>query len=210
MKKFLIVFLYIILVHAVFASAQKFTATASHTEVTIDEVFEVEWSLDAGGDDFDPPSLGNFQVLSGPNQSSGIQMINSHITRSKSFSYHLRPLRAGTFTIAPAKIKVGNKIIASNKLIIRVSNTAGDGTANNKQEESNNEAKGEVFIKVSTDKKEVFIGEPVTVTYKLYQYNAAIQQYAPKKAPSLSGFWVKDLPNEVDQTFQDEIVNGKR
>lgn len=211
-KKLLVLFLYVFLINVAFVSAQKFTATASHTEVTIDEVFEVEWSLNAAGEDFDPPSLGNFEVLSGPNPTTGFQMINGNVSRSKSFSYHLRPLRTGTFTIAPAKIKVGNKIISSNKLTIRVSdagNSAGNANRNSQRSEDE-EGKGEVFIKVSTDKKEVFIGEPITVTYKLYQYNAAIQQYAPQKAPSLSGFWVKDLPNETDQTFHDEMVNGKR
>lgn len=212
MKKNLLLIFYIILVQATLASAQKFTATASHTEISVDEVFEVEWSLDAAGESFDPPSLSNFQVLSGPNQSTGIQFINGKLSRSLSYSYHLRPLHAGTFTIVPAKIKVGNKIIASNKLTINVTDAGGSSRNNTDRgkEESTGEKNGEVFIKVSTDKKEIYIGEPVTVTYKLYQYNAAIQQYAPRKAPSLSGFWVKDLPNETDQTFHDEMVNGKR
>ncbi|MEZ5016738.1 MAG: BatD family protein [Flavipsychrobacter sp.] len=83
------------------------------------------------------------------------------------------------------------------------------------QQQGNNEIASQedldknLFIKVTVDKNDVYVGEQITATYKLYAripMNASIS-----KLPSLNGFWTQDfdIPTGRDVKPVTEMYDGK-
>src|SRR5687767_5431550 len=67
-----------------------FTASVDKKKVSVNGTLQITFTLtNADGKNFTPPSFGDFQVLSGPNQSTNMQFINGSMSRSVAFSYYL-------------------------------------------------------------------------------------------------------------------------
>ena len=118
---FLIIFF---LVFAEITSAQTFTASTDNTTVGLTDNFQVTFSFEGkdvnGVKNFNPPSFNNFLVLSGPNQSSSMQIINGAVSGSLSFSYILQPKSLGKFSIGTASVDYNGSSIKSSPLEITV------------------------------------------------------------------------------------------
>jgi hypothetical protein len=67
--------------------AQKLTAAASKTRVAVGETFQISFSLNANGSNFRAPNLNDFEVYSGPNQSSSMSFVNGVMSQSITLSY---------------------------------------------------------------------------------------------------------------------------
>ncbi|MFM7903053.1 MAG: BatD family protein, partial [Bacteroidota bacterium] len=129
-------------------------------------------------------------------------------SQSVSYSYILQPKKTGTFKIGPAYINNGGKNIQSNVVTITVtaggqSNQGGQGS----QSQGGNVSSGSVFIRVSVDKKQVYKGEAVVATFKLYA-NVPVVNYTVNKMPSFSGFWSQDIEMPKQMNMYQENVNG--
>jgi hypothetical protein len=77
----------------------------------------------------------------------------------------------GQYTIGPAKIKVGNKIYLSNKLVVSVKNSNANSKTN---VSSKNLSDRIVFGLIEINKTSVYIGEPILVNSRAYS------QFEPK------------------------------
>jgi BatD DUF11 like domain len=65
-----------------------------------------------------------------------------------------------------------------------------------------------IFIRVSSDKRSCYVGEPVVVTYKLYTRLGNISNIA--KSPAFNGFSVIDLAEpEMGTSTNIEVLNGR-
>ncbi len=188
--------------------------------VSVGEQFRLSFTLNEQGTDLQLPDMSNFDVLMGPStsQSSSFQMINGKTTQSVSFSYIfiLRAKQEGKFTIRPASIKVDGKIYESNSLDIQVvkgqTQQQNSGSA---QQQQNQPAptvlsKDDLFVKVDLDKRNVFRGEQIIATVKIYvSPNVPITSFDDVKLPSYEGFWTQDIdiPNQI--SFSREVYNNK-
>jgi len=194
---------------------QSFNATASSTKVGEGEQFEVSFTY-SGSDmnsigNFQPPNFKDFLVLSGPNQSSSMQIINGAVSGSRAFTYYLQPRSAGKYTIPVASISVKGKNLSSNPLTIEVVKGSGNKQAakgQNSQDVSNQEIGDNVFIRAVVDRNSVYQGEQVTVTYKLYT-RLNIQSPQISKLPSYQGFWSEEIETSNQITFARENYEGK-
>ena len=90
------------------------SATASKSTVGVGEQFQVTFTLNCDGQNFRSPGLSNFNVLSGPNKSNNISIVNNSYTQSLSFTFFLQPKSEGNFKIGPASIELQGKRINSN------------------------------------------------------------------------------------------------
>ena len=89
-----------------------FEAFVDAKQVVLNSYFEVSFTLkNADGGSFTPPDFKYFQVLSGPNRSSSTTIINGQVSREIGLNYTLKPTQVGTFTIKPASIKAGGKVL---------------------------------------------------------------------------------------------------
>jgi len=195
--------------------SQSFTAAASSAKVGDGEQFEVSFTY-SGADinavgNFQAPNFKDFLVLSGPNQSSSMQIINGAVSGSRTFTYYLQPRAMGKFTIGNAAITIKGQTLKSAPLTIEVvkgSNNQQAKKESNKQEVSTKEIGENVFIRAIVDKNSVYQGEQVTVTYKLYT-RLNIQAPQISKLPSYQGFWSEEIETSNQVSFSRENYDGK-
>lgn len=194
--------------------AQSFTASVDKNPVAENERFEVYFTFE-GSDinsirNFNPPSFNNFKMLSGPNQSTSMQIINGAVSASRTFSYILLPTSTGTFTIGSASIQFKGQILKTEPLKI----TVVKGTPKPKEEQvagvSEDEIAKNLFIRASVDKSRAFLGEQITVTYKLYTRLNIAAQMSISKLPQYNGFWAEELETSRTLSFSTEVIDGKK
>jgi len=201
-----------------YAYAVDFTATVDKDYIEVGDKFTVTFSIDGDGSDFKAPSFADFKVLGGPSQSQSIQIINGKMSRSLTFSYVLQAVKEGKFKIGPAKLTSHGNEILSNTIEVVVAKPS-QAKLNQMKQEKDAETQLQkqaadiinknIEIKVTTDKTNAYIGEPILATYKIYMHpELAVTQIGIKKSPQLNGFWTQDFDlGQIQYKF--ETINGK-
>lgn len=198
------------------ADEVRFIAKANKTEVQLGDFIIIQFSINTSFKKFEPPAFEGFRILSGPNQSSSVSIINGQISSSYTISYYLQPLSEGEYTIGPAKVLLSMGWIESNTIKIKVlpssstSNKNGGAQSNGSvsTQKPADVSNRYIFMDVSVSKKEAYIGEPLTVEYKLYT-RVNIVDNELIKMPDLNGFYAQDEKSLQDQTeWRVEYVNG--
>ncbi len=189
--------------------------TICKKQVSVGEQFQVSYELNGDGKDFKSPNFTNFEIIGGPftSTSSSVQIINGSVSRTntQTFSFHLRAIKEGVFTIPSASITVDRKKITSEPCEINVtaSATSSGNYSSNTSNSTNNSSKKEVFLKATPNKKKVYQGEQILLTYNIY-YTIPISQLSVSKSPSYSGFWTKDISDNDGSLQQSStIIDGQ-
>jgi hypothetical protein len=216
------------------ATAQefRFSTNVNSTTVALDEPFQIQFMLENAPNvsSFQPPNFKDFEVLQGPSQMQGQSIFNGRRSEYIALIYVLQAKHVGNFTLAGASARVNGNVVRSNPVTMEVtkgvtqpqaaqpsapqrsqSNSgAGDdlpaGVLKN-GENINEKLRKNIFLKVDVDKTNVYEGEQITATYKLYTRlptNSSVT-----KVPAFKGFSAKDieLPNPPQAT--EERVNGE-
>ena len=138
----------------------------------------------------------SFEIISGPNQQTSMQWTNGKVTNTRVLSWTLSPKSIGKLIIPSIVINFNNIKTKTNSIKINVKKVAADNSSLN------------AFITAEIDKENAYIGEQVTLTYKLYK-NIELS-LEPFEIPEFSGFWVEELfrPNQLK--FKNVNINGVR
>jgi hypothetical protein len=180
----------LILVLGVFSvQAQvRFTTVASSKQLGRSDYFQVEYVVENAHqiENLIQPEIHDFQIISGPNQSTGMTIVNGAVSQYKTVSYILQPTRTGRFTIPGATATIDGKKMQSNPVTIQVEQ--GSTSASHYQpqpiwpgedpeyqkdylvrpgEDINDKIRKNLFVKVLVSKTNCFVGEPIVATYKL-------------------------------------------
>ena len=203
------------------AAAQdvSFSASVDRTKVGLGEQFQISYTISGGN----PNAIRGFRaadmnkdfiVLGGPNQSTSLQIINGNYSSTITYSYILQPRKMGKFSIPGASITVGGQEKTSNSVSIEV--TLGSQKPQQPQEPKNAQEQADdagmrenLFLRATLDKNEVYIGEPVTVSYKVYT-RVSVQNFTLKKQPRTVGFWSEEFPISGQLDGSIETLNGKQ
>jgi hypothetical protein len=215
--------------------AQKFYATPESIEVGERDVFEVSYVLDGASlNDFQAPSFSDFNVVGGPSKSTSMQIINGSMSSSASVSYSLQPKRVGKFTIPAATVTTNQKqTLRSGKISVTVSKGSRSPAASPNSRPNNPFGGGgfpfpfpgapqppgtvpqtatpsneDVFVRIVTDTTQVYQGEQVTVSFRIYS-NSDVSDFNLLTPPAFTGFWVEDISNSSSTMSHQEKVNGK-
>jgi hypothetical protein len=192
----------------VFAQNEKFTASSSATTVSVNDQFQVTFTFTGNGKSFRAPDFANFQVLMGPNQSSSVQIVNGNFSQTLSFTYVLQAESEGTFKIGAAEITGSSGKVLSNTLSINVVKGSAQAQSGKQSgSDQNNPDSRNVFLRTSVDKTNVYLGEAVVVTYRLYT-KVTLLNYSIEKIPAMNGFWSQDIPMPQQLQFRQESVDG--
>jgi hypothetical protein len=195
----------------------KVTAAASSTQVGTGEQFEVTFSTNGSPESFDPPSFSGFQVVGGPNQSSSFSSVNGATTVNISVGYVLIGVREGEYTIGPASMTINGKPYRSGPVKIRVvkgraapqQQSSGGGAERAGSGRSADISK-RLFLRAVASKTNVYQGEQITVSYKLYA-NANIVDNVADKLPDFNGFWSQEIKtNNQNVEWTVEEYNGSK
>jgi len=198
-------------------TAQTFTAAVSKNRVVVGEPIQIDFSVSNGGaDNFKPPSaFKEFDILSGPNHSSSVQIINGNMSQSTSVSYFIRARKEGKFTIDPASVIINGTKRESNSIVIEVvkgntSNANSGNSSSNHGNQSDNSAYNNddnLFARTSVDRKKVYQGEQITVVHKVYT-RLSLRGFQDIKFPSYNGFWSQDAPQKGQISLNNENIDG--
>ena len=188
-----------------------FSATLDRTTVGTGEQFAVSFTV-SGSDvnsvkNLRPPSFSSFVVMSGPNQSTSMQIINGQMSGSVTFTYYLYARQTGRYTIGSASIDYKGTTLRSQPLQIEV--VQGKPQAQAKEADASQGVADNLFIRAVADKQRVKQGEPVTVTYKLYT-RLNVSGYDIAKAPVYQGFWAEEIEQPKQPTVVAETYEGKQ
>lgn len=212
MKKF--IYLFLLIVSAGFAFGQNLKVSVDKTTVGENERFQVYFSFEGGSlndiSNFRGPQVQGMRVLSGPNQSTNMQIINGRVSSSITYSYVVVAPQKGVFEIGEASIDYQGKTYKSKPIKIQVVQGSSPNNPNsNTGGMATDDLEKNVFIRAIPSKSSVYVGEQVTVEYKLY---TKLNISSPKisKLPTYNGFWVEQLDGSRNLNFNIEMYNGER
>jgi hypothetical protein len=209
-RVFLIIFLFI----SVILKAQSFVASVDNNKVGENDRFEVSFTFEGKNindlKNFSPPSFKDFRILSGPNQSTSMQIINGVASSTFTLSYILMPNTTGSFTIGSASIQYQGNTFKTEPLKITIVKGSQKPDDQKSSGISNEEIAKNLFIRASIDKNRIYQGEQVTVTYKLYTRLNIAAQMSVDKLPQYQGFWAEEIETSRNIAFTTEVVDGKQ
>jgi hypothetical protein len=159
---------------------------------------------------FRPPDFSNFIVLSGPNYSTSMQIINGAVSASQSHTFLLKPRNTGTFTIGSASIRHGDNSYTTQPLSITV--VQGNSTPKQQAQDDGVDVKEiaeNIFVKAIVDRNRVYKGEQVIVTFKLYS-RLSFTGIHSSKVSQHEGFWTEQLDTDPKGAPTVEVIDGKR
>ncbi len=122
MKKILFIIGFFSFINMGFAQEEaSFTAEINKTNIGVGKKIKVTFTLkNAAGSHFESPDFKGFDVLSGPNVSSSMSIMNGDVTQSSVYTYYIMAQKVGKFEIPSASIKVGKKELYTAPIPITV------------------------------------------------------------------------------------------
>lgn len=203
-----------------------FRATAP-SQVIVGKPFQLTYSVNQRSKDLRAPEMPDFDVLAGPytSTSSSTSFVNGKRTSSfsQTYTYTLMAQREGTFTIAPASIRVSGSEYTSNGVRITVlpedeqpqqtqqpnRQTGAQQQQTQQSSNSGSVSSENLFIRTIVSKTRVHEQEAILLSYKLYFAGVDVAQFTNNtKIPEFTGFLKQDLEQGEIQT-ELEHYNGR-
>lgn len=100
----------------------KFSVQVSTDSILMGNFFEVKFTLEnANGQNFEAPHFNDhFNVVSGPNFSTSMNIVNGNMTQSMTITYYLEPRDIGSYYIQPASVEASGKVLETSPLEVLV------------------------------------------------------------------------------------------
>jgi|GEM_PF-17881 len=207
--------------------AQKLTAQVSKNKVVTGEVFQISFTVNGSMSGFKPPSFSDFDVYSGPNQSTSMQIANGNMSQTVSYSYMIAARKEGKFTIGAASCIINGAKSESNPITIEVAkgnpqqqqqqqrqqqqqNPFGNVFGNEEPPQQQQGVSAEdLFVRTYVSKKQCYLGEQIVVTQKIYaRTNVTHRGMQNGKLPSFDGFWSKTEERKGNLPINTENLDG--
>lgn len=221
MKRYLL--LIYLFTAALLIKAQNFTVNAP-AHVSTGENFRLTYTVSTENvGDFHIGSIPDaLEIITGPYMSSqsSYQYTNGHTSSysSTTYTFILCANKSGVYTITPAHVVANGKRMASKAVKIRVTGAAHNTNGAPKMHEDDYDepqmrqagsaiSGGDLFIKVTANKKHVHEQEPILLTYKVYTLVDLTQLEG--KMPDLTGFHTQEIPLPQQKSYHIERVNGR-
>ena len=143
----------------------------------------------------------NFEFVGGPYEQTSIEFINGKMKDTKTLTWTLSPRKTGNLTIPEIQGLIDGKRFVSKPIKISVVNNLKKGSGNS------------VFILAEVDKETAYLGEQITLTYKLYvDVNTKISGIDQFQMPDFNGFWVEEIftPQRLQYQNKNVLFQGRK
>lgn len=206
------------------AFAQTSIKVEAPNVVATNEQFNVTFIIEGENSptDFTWTPNDDFQIQWGPQQgkSTSIQIVNGQRTKSaqSTYTYVLRPVKEGRFTLPAATAKVKGKTISSGTASVEV---VAAGTSSSSQSAARSSGgqsyqrqqtaavqDSDIFLSLTLDRSNVVVGEPIIATLKLYQ-RVNIAGFENVSFPTFNGFWSQEIEAPTNIEFARELYDGQ-
>lgn len=168
-----------------------------HRRLTTNDLLTITLSLDgefASADEVSIP-LTNLAVVGEPSVSSEFAWFNGNVTRRKVFRYHARPLASGPARVGPLTLNTSDgqrDTLPAIAIEVQPDRASGSNDAEVVLRELLASGRDPLFIITEVQKPSPYVGEPVAVTWWLYNA-AVVQQWQIVTMPKLADFWSEEL-----------------
>lgn len=192
-------------------------------EIGLEEAVQVTIKIDSPGQTrLSPPrfQLENLQIVSGPSQSTSIQVINGAMSQSLSFTWLVQPQKLGRARIHSATIDVGGQSLELPPAEIQVvgnpparpqrrSNDPFDRLFRNdpffqrdpaedffqqrRRRQQQPARAPQIFLEGAVDQSKPWLGQQLLYTLYLYT-EVDVRSVSPTKLPDFKGFWTEVVP----------------
>jgi len=140
--------------------------------------------------------------LSGPMQSSNYTYVNGQMSSKKTLTYTFVGLEPGRVVIPSVEVFIGRNSYRTKALSLDI--------VASRDARGGQEAKEQpVFLKAIASKQILYVGESVSVQYKLFT-KVGVYNYQVDKLPDAVGFWAEEVPQASQPRLVSEVVNGVR
>ena len=218
-KTYIILGLFVLSLFTDEAGAQiNFTANVDKTYLSGNDHLRLEIEVSGPIGSLPSPELPDlnkdFYVLTGPNESTSYQIVNSSMSASRTLTYILQPRSEGAITIPSMTLEYKRKQYKTEPIQITVSNKGVSGSTKKQSESDKGQTSGksdlpEVFLKAEPDKTTLVQNDAVIINYKLY-FTVNISSYEITKSPNTMGFWTENFDLPRQPIIETETVDGKR
>jgi hypothetical protein len=198
MKKIIISLFYVLFIIS-FLNAENVSLSSEVNKKTVALDDNIVLTVTVSGDAKDIPQpnipqIDGFTIYSS-GRSQNISIINGKVSSSLTYNYVLNPKSIGKYSIGAITVNYKGQNYSTQPIQVEVttagtqstlSQNSGTGTANTSNAKS-------VFVTTSVDKNNVYVNEPITLTFRFYSRVNLLSNpgYSP---PSLVGFFAEDLP----------------
>lgn len=185
--------------------AQNFYAQVSSKKVQVGVPFEYSVVFTINTGNFTPPNFKDFDVVSGPNQSSSYQNVNGVSSQQVILSYALVAKKEGKLVIGAASTMAGNQKLETQPIVVEA--VKGNVSQGNDQQASSKVSGGDLFIRTTTSKNKCYLGEQITITQKVYCRFQIIgfQKFAQ---PTYDGFYSQAQESASKGQLAVENIDG--
>ncbi len=159
----------------------------------------------------------NLQLISGPQQSTALEIVNSVRSTRRTLSWRVRPLRVGEGRVHQIEVAMGDQTVSLEPVTITIqqdipADRLGRGGRNradpfgrldsdsldrlfnrNRQPRRPREAP-KVFLRAEATPAQPFVGQQVVYTLYLYT-QVDILSFSHQELPDFQGFWAHEIPH---------------
>ncbi|MRR24002.1 protein BatD, partial [bacterium] len=199
------------------ASAQEVTLTVDAPEsAAAGERFRIIYTVNSTDGQFTPPKFDPSFTVQGPQQSTSrnVQWVNGDVKTisSTTLIYYVVASTPGTYTIPAAQFETKKVTVSSQEKQIVI--TAGGVSQSAAGQQGQARAAGDspssgtdVSMKILLSDREVYSGEPVTGTLKLYT-RINLSGIQDLKYPDFKGFLKEDIETPPLRSLESEVIDG--
>jgi hypothetical protein len=182
------------------------TLTVDKRMVSVDDSLTITLTLDDAFASADAPQLPlqNLALDGPPSQSTSFEWINGQSSRKKILRWSAHPLVAGGALVGPVVVHGdGGQVETLPRIAVEVlpdramQLTDPDAVLH----ELLATGRDPIFILAEADRKEVYAGEEIVVTWMLYN-GTNVEQYGLADLPKLDDFWAEELDVRNEQPQQ--------
>ncbi|WP_299098433.1 BatD family protein [uncultured Winogradskyella sp.] len=184
--------LFLILAASVASAQVKFEAKVSKKKLGVNERLRIDFEMNQDGDNFDPPSFADFDVVGGPNTSVSNYSRNGQRSYNKTYSYFLAPKKRGKFTIKQAKIEIDGETYKTFPITIEVTKAVSKPNGNTAASDAASE---NIHLVAEVSNSNPYLNEAITVVYKLYVSPdiGVSSNWREKEIPRFNDFWNQNI-----------------
>jgi len=165
------------------------------------------------------PQNRDFVIISGPSQSSRVQIINGRMSTRKSIQWRLAPTRSGELTIEPVEVVVAGKRYRTKPITVYVRDsgsaddqarkTAPASPADQEKPQAKQSDAPEIFFRAVTNNDRAYKGEEIIVSFELY-FRPHIKTFSREKLPDAKGFWTEAFPPVSQPEIEKVTYQGRK
>jgi hypothetical protein len=203
------------------STAQELTVTTTINQTTVGVNQQLVFKIELSGEDakkVDQPELPDMQgyltFLGSGGTSQNISFVNGNMSVSKAFSYYYLAAKEGSFSIPAVTVEYKGKTYSSKPIQMNIIKSTAQAQTQTRQQQQRATTQGSVgnpddlYVRAIVNKKSVYQGEPVIVTYRLYAA-VSVTGYTITKLSDTAGFWTEDIETPQRPEVKNEVINGK-